>query len=318
MIVSAPGMGKFEITDHCSILSKSRLITSHPGVEEAVDIKGMPSIITNQRGDRYASFLPFDQLAEIIGSTEQTVWHWEDFGLATPSVQGAYMQVAQRRAIGPHSVPDCVSIVATTNDICHMAGAHSILETIRSRFTILHLEFSLDDWADWACGAGLPPWIIAWARSEPDCAFPEFKTSKELKQQPNPRNVAEVGRWDNLGVRDVEVWAGRIGEVAAKRAWSYCELAMQAPDPDQILADPDKFKIPDNKSILFCVLAALANRVDKDSFGAGLRFAKRLEKPMEVLFVRDSVRRKPDQIGSTKPFKTWTQDRDNLEIMGLS
>lgn len=312
LIKGAPGIGKSDVVDQAALLAQADVITKHPSVEDPTDARGLPSKV-EVNGVTIAKFLPFDDLYALIQASKLTVCHLEDFGQATPAVQSAYMQLLLRRSVNGHKLSPNVVFVATTNDIADQAGVGGLLEPVKSRFhTIIPFEVSLDDWVGWAIDHNMPAWLIAYLRTCPD-ALHEFKPTKQLTNSPCPRLWAELGKWDNSGIVDLEVWSGTVGKGRAAEAWAFREEAMNMPDPDACLLSPDSAPLPAKPSLRYAISVAIAYRTNARNFEQAIRYTNRVGKPFEVLTVKDALRRDA-KLAETQAFARWASDPINREI----
>ena len=88
------------------------------------------------------------------------------------------------------------------------------------------------------------------------------------------------------------------GEGVAGEFCTFLRLYQEMPDPDEIIAHPDKAKIPDNLSILHALCVALAYRTTRKTFPAIGQFIEKLTKggrdEIAVFLLSDAVLRCPD------------------------
>jgi hypothetical protein len=65
-----------------------RLVTSQPIISDPVNFKGLPLF-----KDGHAEFLPFGDLLDLMETTEETLWFFDDLIQAPTAVQAALMQL---------------------------------------------------------------------------------------------------------------------------------------------------------------------------------------------------------------------------------
>src|SRR5512146_2136100 len=146
-VSGGPGIGKTEIIAQAAALLGADHIVSTPSTEDPTNAAGLPWI---GKDKERAVFLPFGQVAKALDAKKLTVWDLEDFGQAPPLVQAGYMPWLSARELNGHKLPDCVSIVATTNRRTDKAGVGGYLEPVKSRFGVMvELVPDLDEWCDW-------------------------------------------------------------------------------------------------------------------------------------------------------------------------
>lgn len=306
LITGKPGIGKSDIVALVAKLLGADLMISHPAVEDPTDYKGLP---WPKGDDGVAAFLPFGQFARAINYTGKLlIWFLDDLGQASPAVQAAAMQLLLAREVNGHKLPDNVVFVAATNRRVDRANVTGILEPVKSRFaTIVELEPDLDDWCQWAFGAGMPPEVIAFLRFRPNLLC-DFQPTADLTNSPLPRTWAHAGRILKLGLpQDLEykALAGAIGSGAAVELGGFLQLYKELPSIDAILLDPNTAPIPAKPATRYAVVTALAMRANVNTFGRIATYAERLEAngagEFGALLVSDCLR-KDNEVTQTPEF----------------
>jgi len=341
LLEGEPGVGKSDVFDQSvSELRKIgsvKYIITFPYMEDPTVPAGFPFPSEDRK---HATFLPFGAMHEALTATEDfIIWNLEDLGWADFSMQKAYANVITRRRFNGTKLPDRLTFASSSNRTTDMSGVTGFMEALKSRFdTIIHFDVSVEDWVNWALVHDMPVELIVHIRNHP-LRLHNFTPTKELKQSPCPRNWAHVGLWCNQGYKPdltpqdklsekeqeklletnmgvKEIWTGSVGQADATEFYATFELMAKAPDIDAILLDPENAPVPEMKdaSILYAVTTALAHRSSKSTFDTALRYAVRMPKAFETLFVKDSHRRCKD-IVSTKGFNKWANHKDNRDIV---
>lgn len=293
LITGAPGIGKSDVVAQACAAAGAKLVISHPAVVDPTDVKGLPWVT-----DGAATFLPLGELAEVLASTEPTVWFLDDFGQGAVMTQQAYMQWLLARRCGTHVLPDCVTILAATNRRTDRAGVTGVLEPVKSRFaTIVELAPHLDDWCAWAFTHEIPAELIAFLRFRPDL-LSDFKPSADLTNSPSPRTWAHVAELLAMPLSPAVMQialAGAAGEGAATEFNAFRRLYAELPNIDGILIDPDASKLPTAPATLYAVATALGMKATPKNFPRVARYAERLTQAQHgefaALLLRDAVRR---------------------------
>jgi hypothetical protein len=318
LIVSGPGCGKTDIIlQACEDLGV-KIIISHPVVSDPTDYKGLPFIVKTKSGEEEAKFLPFSDLKGLIDADSPTVFFLDDMGQAPASVQAAAMQLLLARRINDHVISDHVSFIAASNRRQDKAGVQGILEPVKSRFaTIVELVPNVEDWTNWAMKKNIPLELIQFIRFREhnnQSILYSFKASADMTNSPCPRTVANVGFWMNDGLpKELEpaVFAGAAGETFATEFMAFLKIFRNLPDPDGVIANPEKATIPHEPSVMFALLGAIAYRCTTENFGNIIKFGNRVPAEYAVMLVRDCVV-KDSKLAATKAFTAWALSHKDL------
>jgi len=322
LITGAPGVGKTDITLEACKQLDAKLIISHPVVSDPTDYKGLPFVVkTTTYEEQEAKFLPFSDLKELIKADSLTVFFLDDLGQAPASVQAAVMQLLLSRRINDHVVSPHVAFIAATNRRQDKAGVQGILEPVKSRFaSIIELTPDFQDWCEWAIKVGLPMELVSFIRFRENNNQPilyNFNPTLDMTNSPCPRTVANVGYWmlSNLpSYLEYEVFAGAAGEGFATEFMAFLKIYRNLPDPDEVIANPETFKLPDaNKepSVMFALLGAIAHRANTGNFDNIVKIANRLPTEFSVMLVKDCVM-KDVKLAQSKALVDWSIKHANL------
>ncbi len=298
LLVGPPGIGKTDVVHQAAAELGCDTIVSHPVVSDPTDAKGMPAVVDGQ-----AAWLPFGDLRRAIEAKGPTVWFLDDLGQAPAGVQAAFMQLVLGRRINGHVLSDEVVFVAATNRREDRAGVSGILEPLKGRFTIYHLEPDPDEWIVWAFDHGIRPEVIGYIHFQPGDLHVPAPTA-DIVNSPSPRNWAAVSAMMEAGNDDVEDFAGRVGEGYAAKFAGFVRTYRQLPNIERVLMDPTEAKVPTEPSAIWATVSALVDRADAENFGRILQYADRLDGDFAILLVRDALRRKAE-LAETAAFVEW-------------
>jgi MoxR-like ATPase len=310
LIKGKPGIGKSDIVAQATAECGADIVLEHPSISDPTDYKGMPALTA---GGAEAHFLPFGNLSRLCRATKPTVCFLDDIGQAAPAVQAALMQLVLARAVNGTRISDSVVFLGATNDTAHLAGVSGMIEPLKSRWdSIVELEVSIDDWSNWALDNAVPAELLAFLRFRP-ALLSDFKPTKELRNSPSPRGWASVGRWMDSGVRDLEVFAGAVGEGAAVEFISFLDMYASLPSLDAILLDPANAEVPTKPGALFAVASGLARKATSSTLERVTTYTARLPKEFDVMCIRDAVRMTKG-IAQCPAFVTWATRNSSVLI----
>jgi hypothetical protein len=115
-----------------------------------------------------------------------------------------------------------------------------------------------------------------------------------------------------------EVFAGTIGEGAAREYLEFADIWHKLPDINETIKNPSKAPVPDPKdvSVIYATVGALASKVDRKNFANILEFGARLQKEFEVLLFQECLRYTKDDpkksLLQTKEFVDWSVRHPDL------
>jgi hypothetical protein len=178
--------------------------------------------------------------------------------------------------------------------------------------TIINVEPDLEATLSWCLAHGMKPEIGAFWRFRPAlmCAF-----DPKNQSNPTPRSWME-GVSPVLGnvpeESEYECLIGAVGEGAASEFKGFLKIYRHLPDPDACIANPEKFKVPDDLATLYALCGAIAYRATDKVMENIAKLAKRLPAEFSICLMRDIVRRDPTLMSN--PFwARWGQE--NLKYL---
>jgi len=213
----------------------------------------------------------------------------DEISTAPPAVQAALLRVVLDRVVGDLPLPAGVAVVAAANPPEQAAGGWDLSAPLANRFC--HLSWTLDTqgWIDgmiqgWPVPSvpRLPDgWqsfipaaralVASFIRHRPHLLL-QVPASEEQagKAWPSPRSWDMASRL--LAAADAahagddvaaSLIAGCVGEGAAMEflAW---RRALDLPDPEMVLSDPDRFQVPSRGDQAYAVLTAVVAAALRD------------------------------------------------------
>ena len=295
MLVGAPGVGKTQLSAEMVNQAGFMSLFSHPVVAEPTDYKGFPFPFKKQG---IAKFLPYANLAKMVFATSPLGVIIDDLGQAQTSNQAAIQQLIEQREVDGQPISKFVSFLLCTNSRMDKgAGVSHVLSTIMARCTIIKFDVDAEDWIyGFALPKAMPPALVSFIKLRPTMLFQEYKETHEMKNYPNPRNVARVGRWQNLGVKpesEYEVFAGCAGEQFAAEYCAHLKMTRDMPNPEEYIKDPTK-PLPEKQDVLYALCTALAYMADKKNAGNVYALAMRMHGEFGLYMVKMMLKKNLD------------------------
>lgn len=324
---------------------KLRLILSVLGAELSVYIKGAPGVGKSAIVYQVAKELGYE-VRTLIASTcdpidirgclritedgENSVWvppkffcvpkgqkvlfFFDELSTATPSVQATFYRIILEGKLDTIDISHCPRIGAGNRDI-DMAVVNRMPTPLVSRFHHITLEPSLEDWKEWAYGAGIKDAIISFLNFRRDLLH-QMPKSRDTPF-PTPRTYEFLSKLltalgDEVTVEDV---SGLIGDGTATEFMAFLKVFDELPKtPQEVLTKGVHFKgKPDRQ---YAVNGILVNyfrtKATKEVAGAILDYSYKLEEEFAVCLVKDCILINRPMVASNPEFRRWTAKYQNI------
>lgn len=321
LIDGPPGIGKTDITKSvCEELGYD-MITSYPGFEDPTEPGGF---LWPSEDRSHAAKILIGAAHQACKAENDTVWFLDEFGQGQPATQAAYMPwILARHDGNGHSLPDNVSHVMATNRRTDKSASHAIIEPIKGRVTIVHLEPDVESWCDgWAKNNGINPLVISFLKYRQNL-FCDFQPSADLTSSPMPRNWAAVSKLWGMNLDSPvkrQALQGRVGEGPAMEFISFVRLYEGGVTAEMVLNNPEEAGIPVEPHLLYAVVCTLGSGAKPAHAKALCTYSKRLHgkgfSEYATLLMMDSLRSAPS-IGSTKAFMDVKNSELGNFILGV-
>jgi dynein-related subfamily AAA family protein len=286
LLWGAPGTGKTSVIRAMADAAGWPIETVIASIREPSDFAGLP--IVNQAfggGSARVDFAP-PRWAVALATAGHGLAFFDEISTAPPAVQAALLRVVLERTVGDLALPDGVSIVAAANPPDQAADGWELSPPLANRFC--HLDWPVDartvaDGFAGGWGAPLPPVLgDGWERAIPVArsrvagfmivrpmlvlAVPD-EPAAAGRAWPSPRTWDMVARLtaagESAGVDDLTMSLLVRGCVGGGPGVEYLTWLVEAdlPDPEDLLADPGSFVLPERGDRAYAVLSSVAAAV---------------------------------------------------------
>jgi hypothetical protein len=202
-----------------------------------------------------------------------------------------------------------------------MAGNREIDRAIANRMSaalgnrLLHIDYEvhLEDWITWAIEHKVETELLAFMRFRPELLH---KFDANSKAWPSPRTWMFASQIMHSGLSqdtEFELLKGTVGEGPAGEFMAFMNVYLDLPSIEKILANPERERVPTKPDSLYALATALATHATKENFEKMMKYVTRIATEYQVVFIRDTVRRKAP-IENTKAFIKWSTD--NADVLG--
>lgn len=294
LFTSSPGMGKSAATRKVANDYRLKLIDVRLGQATPEDLNGFP-----MRNGNKATFTPFDIFPiegdEVPEGYDGWLLFLDEMTSATKPVQAAAYKLVLDRMVGSHRLHPNVAIVAAGNKTTDKAVVNQMSTAMQSRLIHYELELNKNDWVELAYQIGVDHRIISFISYLPSKLM-DFRPDHQEKTFPCPRTWEFLSRLikgrdvnESIGPRV----AGAIGAGTATEFITFAREFERLPKLDNIIASPETTPIPPEISTKYATTSMLIENFEENTLGAILKYVKRFEIEMQILFCRGVVSRKP-------------------------
>jgi hypothetical protein len=210
----------------------------------------------------------------------------DELSTAPPAVQAALLRVVLERTVGDLELPPDVSVVAAANPPEQAAEGWDLSAPLANRLCHLQWEATPQSIVDGLAGGWPSPCVPLlpdqWEASEPaiKALIAAFLRVRPALAIAPPANAADAGRgwpsprtWemaarlltaadaaDATGEARSALIRGAVGDGAGTEFLAWL-TAMDLPNPEEVLADPSKFQLPERGDRAYAALASIAAAV---------------------------------------------------------
>nr|WP_042195217.1 AAA family ATPase [Kibdelosporangium sp. MJ126-NF4]CEL21807.1 MoxR-like ATPases [Kibdelosporangium sp. MJ126-NF4]CTQ92587.1 MoxR-like ATPases [Kibdelosporangium sp. MJ126-NF4] len=292
-----PGIGKSAGMRQLAAGLGVPLETVIASVHEPSDFAGLPVVGADPASSGVA-MAPPDWAMRLARSGNGLVF-FDELSSAPPAVQAALLRVVLERQVGSLRLPETVRVVAAANPPSSAADGWHLSPPLANRF--VHLDWTYDPrvvargmagtWPTLAIPV-VDPGRISAAVAKARGSISGFLTARPGLVHHLPADAEARGRawpsprtWE-MALRLLAVGyacaaereplatalVGAVGDGAGVELLSYLE-ELDLPDPDHVLADPERFALPDRGdrqlAFLTAVVAAVQGRSTRQRWEAG-------------------------------------------------
>jgi hypothetical protein len=325
-----PGCGKTQLVHEAATeISASLLALGAEAPELAVyelhlasmsevDIRGY--LIPGANGDAQFTKPVF---SDFVAKHPRGILFLDEFPQATHDVQKAVAPLILDGRIGDYQLPKSWMVVCAGNREEDNAGVNNMLSHVINRMSIVDVQPpEVDDWVSWAAKSNLSPEVIAFAKIVPSAVFGQPDLSANDQPYCTPRslhamdNVAQ--RWPG-GIQGMvseqaglSVVQGFIGAGAMAELRGVLTLALKLPTYEEVVAAPDKVKIPSAPNETYASLMMVALRAKLEHSAQVCQYITRFQPNMAVVGLAALISRE-QQFTREAIVGTWL--RENRELV---
>lgn len=332
----SPGIGKTEGIEQTAAALGYAVLTESLATMESVDLRGLPDL-DGKGGVVWAKPDFLTRLDKLRAETGKPVLLFIDEANANDSsVQVPLMQLALKRAIGPHHLPEGTRLAFAGNLQSDRAAAQRMATAFDNRVGIITIDSpsnpdGVKAWSQWAAGAKVHPMVIAFlmlrGAANGEEGKPGFQpgllhlfnpSNAKERSFPSPRSWAAVSRaMPEIETANATVFhhavKGLVGTIGATEFEGFRAIYQSIPPVMSILSNPMGAKVPDSPGGQYAVAMALARAAAPGNFDSVLQYMQRVGREFEIVTATDAIRRNPD-LTDTPAFINWAARNADVTI----
>ena len=283
-----PGIGKSSIVKQIALANDYEFIDLRLSLMDPTDLKGIPFYDKEAHQALWAppSFLPREG---------RGILFLDELNSAPPAVQASAYQLILDRKVGEYSLPEGWAIIAAGNREGDRGVVYRMPSPLANRFVHLEMDVNVEDWRDWAYGAGMDERVIAYIGYKSDDLF-SFDPTKNEKSFATPRSWEFVSSVLGSEMDEkllLETIGGAIGKDRAVRFLSFAKVMHKLPDIAAILSCGEG-EYPEDVEVLHALatglVMAIREEFSKERMDNLLTYTLALQSEFAVMIVQDLQR----------------------------
>lgn len=305
LLTSSPGIGKSSIVAEIATNYRLKLIDIRLSQCTPEDLNGFPMRVPvlNDAGEVVsykASFTPFDMFPlegeEIPEGYEGWFIFLDELTSATKPVQVAAYKLILDRMVGSHKLHENVLIAAAGNKSTDRAVVNKMSTALQSRMIHFDMKASAPEWIEHAFKRGFDHRVISYISYMPNKLM-QFDPEHQDKTFACPRTwefLSTLIQGEDVSEAILPRIAGTVGQGAAVEFITFAREFDRLPKIEEIVKDPENYMIPPEASTKFATMSMLVEHYKEDTLDALIKYVKRFEIEMQILFTRGLAIRNPD------------------------
>lgn len=314
MLWGPPGVGKSDAVKEAADARKIGFIDLRVATLEAVDLRGLPHVENNIAKWSIPDFFPREDR-----DGKEGIFFLDEINQNRDTFAACY-QLVLNRCVGPHKLLPGWRIVAAGNRQGDRANAIKMPTALNNRLAHIDIAPDVDAWCKWAVRTSQSPLLIALIRWRPELLHimpgaevtvtgvaKPIRFPEDARAFPTPRQWVEASKhFAAPGHLRPRLVAGLLGEAIAMEAEGFIRTFLDLPKMADIMAEPDRAKVPSGPSALFAVSNGIAASAKPATIAPIMEYSKRLPKEFDFMTgkaIGDMV----PMLKETAPYVAWAQ-----------
>lgn len=286
LVWGAPGVGKSSLYHQYAKEMELPLLDWRLTMMDPVDMRGTPKQEKNTTVWVPPAELPREGKGIIL---------LDELPQARADTKNVAAMLVLERRIGEYRVPPGWWICAAGNRMSDAAGTSPMPTHLNNRFWHVNFELSVEDWLAWAEEADIDYRVYAYIKYRPAALLdfdprskdPAFATprSNELLSDIVKDLDATGTMMDMEPAVLAESFAGAVGAGRGNEFAGFLRAMDSLVQIETVFASPDSAPLPDDPSVCYALMTALAVAAKRDTLGAAAIYVTRLPREFAMLFM---------------------------------
>ena len=288
---SSPAQGKSSLSKQLAERFKLKVIDLRLTELDSTDLSGLPYFNNGK-----AEFMPFNTFPLQDTPVPEGYEGWlllvDEFNSANQAVMAAAYKLILDRQVGQHKLHDKVALIACGNLESDNAIVNPMSTALISRFAHFNIDVNVDDWLEWASKSDIDYRITSYI---------SFKKSNLYTFKPDATEpYASPRTWEMVskvikGNNDISILlvSSLVGDGVANEFIQYIKLYHELPTLEQIMANPEGIKIPDDLATTWATMSMVTHSINLDNHRKLTTFLRRLSSELQYCALREIKYRNP-------------------------
>lgn len=303
-IHGSPGIGKSYIVNDIAKEYDYEIRDVRLSQLDAVDLRGIPSIVDSQTIWMAPIFLPTDE-------NSKGILFLDELNSAPASVQAAIYQLILDRKIGEYTLPKQWRIVCAGNKIDDKGIVFKLPSPLVNRMVHIVLEARYDDFKQWAIKNKIHSYVIGFLGFRPDLLSVPISANHETNPAfctPRSWNMLSNILHNSSEINKISpIIYGTVGYSAGIEFSSFVKIYEDLPNVDSIL-NGIQTKVPNEPSALYALCSAIIEKYSNLDEAKNLfTYSKQLPVEFGVMLIKDLII-KDESISELEEFEGWLEE----------
>ena len=322
----APGIAKTALVNQYCESKGMPCVTEFLPSMDAPDLMGFLIPTKTEDGGAVARYTKPNWLRRIEETgSDVGILFFDEVLAAEHLTQKAAAPLYSERRIGEWPLPEGWAVWGSGNRTIDKAGAGKMLAHIVNKVCVLDVEPCPPSWIAWATDNDVHPMLISFAEKFPGVVFGTTPPEDPNMPRCTPRSLTYAGEVLSFGVDRTcmdlpsdeitqELVAGFIGPGASGNLFAYLKVTNELPELRDILADPQRAKVPAPERMDAHAAAAqmIIYHATPDNIERLFEYGTRLKRELQTSIAQQMLAKQGGVLLNSKCLNEWLAENAAL------